>query len=79
MKYTLTSAGFLVCFVLLGASLAASYGAGLSHVSMINASLLQRGFLLCSKLISWLVENFSFADGPLYDFTAYTEVNIYIW
>ncbi|KAH9694758.1 GH10 domain-containing protein [Citrus sinensis] len=37
MKYTLTSAGFLVCFVLLGASLAASY------------------------------------DGPLYDFTAYTE------
>lgn len=42
-------------------------------------SLLQRGFLLCSKLISWLVENFSFADGPLYDFTAYTEVNIYIW
>lgn len=79
MKYTLTPAGFLVCFVLLGASLAASYGAGLSHVSMINASLLQRGFLLCSKLISWLVENFSFADGPLYDFTAYTEVNICIW
>ncbi|KAH9655239.1 GH10 domain-containing protein [Citrus sinensis] len=37
MKYTPTSAGFLICFVLLGASLAASY------------------------------------DGPLYDFTAYTE------
>lgn len=50
MKYTLTSAGFLVCFVLLGASLAASYGAGLSHFSMINAFVITKGVFVMSKI-----------------------------
>lgn len=43
MKHTLTSAGFLVCFVLMGASSAASYGAALSHVSTINAFVITNG------------------------------------
>lgn len=49
---------------------------------MVRVSLMShyyKGVFVMFKLISWLVENFSFADGPLYDFTAYTEVNIYIW
>ncbi|MFQ6667678.1 hypothetical protein Gotur_033611 [Gossypium turneri] len=70
MKHSLVFGGFWAFFILLSGSLVASYGSLSLSTFGFDFSKHSNGVF---RKLKWVLSLFIAADGPLYDFTAYTE------